>query len=152
MIEILLTQGKVALIDDADYLVSQFKWYAAKNRNVWYARNNKIQKYMHQLIMGDGYDHINGNGLDNRRSNLRSATVSQNACNAPPQKNSTSKFKGVDWDGIRQWRARIRISSKDIWLGRYDLEQEAALAYDKAALTYHGDFAWLNRDHFEELQ
>jgi hypothetical protein len=154
MIEIQLTQGKVALIDDEDYpLVCQFKWYAKKNHCTMYACTGERNTYMHALIAGKYCDHRNGNGLDNRRCNLRFATFAQNSQNRSGFLNRTSKYKGVSFDTARnKWRVEIKANGQDTWIGRYSTEQEAALAYDKAALYYHGDFAWINSAHFEELQ
>jgi hypothetical protein len=159
VIEIPLTQGKVALIDDADYpLVSQFKWCAVlfnANSNLWYAetRTHGNHLRMHRLLAGSGYDHINGSGLDNRRENLRLCSKQQNNCNRQPYSNTTSKYKGVHWNDERsRWRVSIQSFGKTVYIGRFHSEQEAALAYDAAAIQYHGDFAWLNSAHFEDLR
>jgi hypothetical protein len=160
MIEIPLTKGQIALIDDADQdLVCSYKWYAHSHKNhfSFYAATRPIRQgpilFMHCLLGGKGWDHVNGNGLDNRRFNLRPATVSQNNSNRPAARGSSSKYLGVSVDRTRcQWRAQISVDTHGISLGRFDTEQSAALAYDQAARQYHGEFAWLNSDHFEELQ
>lgn len=95
----------------------------------------------------DGFwvDHINGDTLDNRRSNLRLCTVSGNNHNRMKSKNNTSGYKGVSWLKQNQkWRAYIKVNSKDKHLGCYLDKEDAARAYDKAAKEYFGEFARLN--------
>jgi hypothetical protein len=159
MIEIQLNHGKVAFIDDADYpLVSQYKWYAKCDHETHWTAATSIERgkgkgtlRMHQLLGYWGGDHRNRNGLDNRRSNLRPATHQQNMCNVAPNRNAKSKYKGVSLHNPRQvWRARIQVNHKEIMLGIFHSEQEAALAYDNAARQYHGEFAWLNAQHFPD--
>jgi hypothetical protein len=105
---------------------------------------------IHREIMNapDGLlvDHKNGDGLDNRRSNLRLATHSQNQCNKLKIKTKvTSQYVGVHFDKRRsQWATSIRNNGKTIWLGRFDSEIDAAKAYDQAAKKHHGEFARLN--------
>ena len=90
-------------------------------------------------------DHINGNGLDNRKVNLRLCNSSQNQRNARKRKSGTSRFKGVDWHKeSKKWRARICVNRKRIHIGRYKSEFEAAQAYDKKAIELFGEFASLN--------
>jgi hypothetical protein len=88
-------------------------------------------------------DHINHNGLDNRRINLRIATARQNKQNTKIQKSNTSGYKGVTKDRTK-WRAMIRISGKRVHLGMFDDKRDAAIAYNRAAIKYHGDFACIN--------
>jgi len=160
---ILLTKGYQAIIDDEDYsLVSKYKWHAVNVGGRIYAqatiwKNNSNRKiYMHRLITtapeGKDVDHANHNTLDNRKINLRICTRSQNFFNRLKGK-SLSIYKGVSqigWtiDGHRftagKWRARIKIHRKEIYLGTFKTEEEAALAYDAAALKYFGNYACLN--------
>lgn len=154
--EIALASGERTLVSEEDYdLVSSLKWFRhwTKTTNTSYARayGGKDQKQicMHRLILqapsGIYVDHINHNGLDNRRENLRLATRGQNSGNARPRTNKISKFKGVTWDrGSSRWRARIRSNNQLHCLGRYASEEAAAIAYDAAALKYFGEFAYLN--------
>ena len=96
-------------------------------------------------------DHINHNGLDNRKANLRLCTPQQNACNRRPLER-TSKYKGVSWDQyISRWRADIEHNGRHICIGCFDYEQDAAIAYDDYAIDLFGEFAWLNCAHRPEI-
>lgn len=154
--EIPLTKGYVAIVDDEDYeLVSCRKWRATVGRSgcvyaISYTRNadgKKSTVSMHRLLMGVtdpkiNVDHISGNGLDNRRSNMRLCTRAQNAWNTGVSKISVSGVKGVSLrDG--KWQSMIRVCGKRIWLGCFALKQDAAAAYEAAAIKYHGEFARL---------
>ena len=105
---------------------------------------------MHVLIMGKRpkglvIDHINGNGLDNRRANLRFATPTENSQNQRKRAGCISDFKGVDFDRYKfRWRARIFFNGECIYLGRYQHETDAARAYDNAARRLYGQLANLN--------
>ena len=153
MIEIPLSQRKVAIIDDEDYaLVSQYNWYTRKTKHNFYAtchvyKNGKRTTIaMHQLLCpsDDFVDHKNGNGLDNRRQNLRACTKHQNDMNRH-YTHGSSKYKGVSWNKRdNKWQATIKYENKGRFLGYYISEQEAALAYNEAALKYFGEFARLN--------
>ena len=155
--EIPLTKEHVALVDDDDYVfLIQWDWYAkiSSGNKLYAARsvNNKLKKgviTMHSVILPapDGMepDHINGNGLDNRRRNLRPATHQQNMWNRKPVSGSSSLFKGVSWHGPGQyWKAYIKINDKQQHLGCFWSEEDAARAYNKAARELHGEFAKLN--------
>jgi len=158
-----LTQGKFAKVDDEDFVwLNKYKWCAVKMRRNYYAtRNVKVDKnwkilYMHILIIqkywglfigrGKLSDHIDGNGLNNVKTNLRLCDYSQNAANQGafiyPK---SSKFKGVCWyKREKKWTARINKKGKRKHLGYYDDEIEAAQAYNEAAQKAFGDFARLN--------
>jgi hypothetical protein len=141
-----------AKIDPEDYEeISQCRWYIKKPARKYYSyyAYNRKRLLMHRKIMnppgGIAIDHINGDGLDNRRTNLRIADACQNQWNQRPKENGTSKFKGVvRHKEDKKWRVKIRYRGKHIWLGNYDNEIEAARAYDRAAVKYFGAFARLN--------
>jgi len=151
--EIPLTQGKVALVDDEDYeRVMQYKWSANKIGNTWYAISEEPITHktilMHRLILSikpyELCDHINGNGLDNRRHNLRLASRSQNAMNQI-KTHGTSIYKGVSWvKRDKKWRVQIMFNYKNIYIGDFKDEREAAIAYDEKALELFGGYAKLN--------
>ncbi len=151
--EIKLTQGKVALVDDADYeYLSQWQWCALKAPNTFYAvRNSSMSTgkrstiYMHQVLCGKGADHVDGNGINNTRGNLRLATHAQNMRNSRIPKNNSSGFKGVTWDKQhKKWRAQIQVNGRTQYLGLFAGPEEAGSAYDAAARELHGDYARLN--------
>lgn len=150
MIEIRLTRGKVALIDDADFdLVGRHKWCADQIGTNWYAvrRVNGKRVYLHHTLMpgcpeGMVRDHVDRDGLNNQRSNLRLATRGQNGANCGKKRPHTL-YKGVSARGGR-YGARIGANYRYYSLGRYDTPEQAARAYDAAARKLHGEFAALN--------
>ncbi|MCJ7663057.1 MAG: HNH endonuclease [Desulfobacterales bacterium] len=147
-VSIELSQGQSALVDAADLpIIFRYKWYAERKKEyTFYASTvcgpGKNHLQMHRLILPapDGFviDHINGNGLDNRRSNLRVVTRSQNMHNQRKQRNSSSRFKGVCKDGNR-WRAAITVP-----IGVFDTEEEAAVAYNDFVKKFRGEYGYLN--------
>jgi hypothetical protein len=154
-----LTRGKFTIVDPEDYhRLAKNKWHLAKSPTGSYAvrwqRNpaNKTRKriWMHRQVIHipDNLlcDHVNCNSLDNRKANLRPASVSQNLCNRPKRKSKTrSKYKGLEWDKTqKKWKARIQINKRKIYLGSFNSEVDAALAYDRAAKKHHREFANLN--------
>lgn len=150
-----LSKGYQAVIDSDDVARTNSKWSAQvfKNGKVYAFR--KIKKrtvYLHRVILGivdypeyEG-DHVNGNGLDNRRKNLRITTRSMNSKNQTTKRKGSSKFKGVAYSTwtSKRWCARITVNQRFINLGRFKTEEEAARAYDQAARKYFGDHAHLN--------
>lgn len=157
MKEIKLTQGLSTLVDDEDYeSVSQHKWFAVKDGRTYYACKNagilpfRYRLWMHRVILSAPkelqVDHINGNGLDNRRCNLRLVTGAQNSTNSQKKSGSTSsRFKGVDWyKPYDKWRARITNNRRVTHLGYFNTDIEAAQAYNEAAIELFGEFARLN--------
>lgn len=154
--EIPLTRGLVAIVDATDYpMLSQFNWAATKTTkyNVSPYAHGSVCGHgvaMHHLLAGypiHGFqvDHINGNGLDNRRSNLRLATPQQNRANCGKHAAASSRFKGVGWHKHSgRWQAGIKVNGKRRHLGHFLDETEAARAYDAKALELFGEFARLN--------
>lgn len=151
-----LTQGKFAIVDKEDYeRMNQFNWHFAggyARRNKQFPDGKRRIVFMHRELMNtpDGYetDHINGDRLDNRRSNLRVVTRSQNQRNSRPRK-GTSKFKGVSYHKTERhktsyWVARIQVDGRVKRLGYFKTEIEAARAYNKAAKKHYGVYARLN--------
>lgn len=141
-----------AKVDDVDFeRVSARNWYAVSRDGLVYAESAQSpQIMMHRFILGAPsggvvIDHINGDPLDNRRSNLRICSQRDNARNCRRGKNNKSGFKGVSWKAdIGKWRARIMVDRKEISLGAFNSAEEAAKAYDAAAVQYFGQFARLN--------
>lgn len=155
MKKLLMADGNnFALVDNEDYdLVSQYKWHICKPRNITYAQSRVGYRsiYMHRVILGlisrkEQSDHINGNGLDNRRSNLRQCHQNNNSANAGKYNlKGYSQYKGVTYDKSRkEWRSQIRVNYKRINLGKFDTEIDAARAYNGAAKHHFGEFARLN--------
>lgn len=156
--EIPLRGGYIALVDEEDFAyLSQHKWRRTHHGRSSYVSTQIAgkQTYMHRLIMNPPdeimVDHINGDGLDNRRANLRHATPQQNSMNRVRSKeNSASKYLGVflGRDG-KSWRAQIVVNTKLIYLGVFRTQREAALAYNEASRLHNGEFASLNEipDH-----
>lgn len=139
--------GKIILFDDEDYdEVMKHKWLGGKYSSA-IIDGKKVS--MHRFIMKCNdpkirVDHINHNGLDNRRCNLRLATYKQNMANRLPSKNGTSKYLGVHKRG-NYFRAQISLGKrKSKYLGSFKTEEEAAIAYNEAAKIVHGEFANLN--------
>lgn len=155
MKEVPLSNGMVALVDDEDFdLVSRYRWYGARGRfgDVWYAKTSVgggKKAFMHQLILprraGCQTDHRNGNGLDNRRENLRYATHAQNQANQHARR-GRSKHVGVCWDKrCRKWMAYLRGAGGRFQnVGYLDSEEAAARARDEAAVALRGEYAALN--------
>lgn len=155
MQEIKLSQGLVAFVDDEDFrYLNKFKWHASRSGNTFYAQRevhingHRTSLKMHRAILHDAIqvDHIDGNGLNNQRDNLRPVTNAQNCFNQRKKNGqSTSKYKGVTLHKRdTRWYASIRFKGKLKHLGSFVSEIEAALAYDKAALDIFGEFARLN--------
>lgn len=147
-----LTRGLVAVIDAKDVpLVKDWNWHAFPNRDTFYAKriNGKKLLSMHEVLMlpphGYHIDHRDRDGLNNKRGNLRLATAQQNACNRKLRIDSGTGYKGVSQDNrTKRYRATISAKKTRMNLGSFSTAEEAALAYDKGAKKYHGEFARLN--------
>lgn len=159
MKKILLSQGQYALVDDEDYEnLTRHKWCAQWDNNAltFYAKRS-VRKpdgrwkpiRMHRVIMdampGMQVDHIDHNGLNNRKKNLRLVTNQQNSYGKFKRVRSGSRFKGVSWYKLlRKWRARIVVNYQYIHLGYFSDEETAARTYDDAARLFFGAYACVN--------
>jgi hypothetical protein len=151
--QIPLTRGFVALVDDEDYeRISTYRWHFCPHTTSNYANtaHDGTTVGMHRIIMnaksGEEVDHINYDGLDNRRSNLRICLPKENKRHRG-KCHGRWPYKGVGYNAalpFRPWSARIRNGGKQIHLGNYATIEEAARAYDSAALQFHKQFAALN--------
>ncbi len=137
-----LGDGFFAKVDLEDYpIINSYSWYIMGR----YTYSAKLGTSMHRFILNappdKDVDHINGNRFDNRKSNLRLCSKSENLANSKKRKGTKSRFKGVNWDNeFKKWR--VFIQSKSI--GRFKDELEAARAYDKRAVELYGEFACTN--------
>lgn len=158
-LKIPLTKGKFALIDKEDYQkVCKYKWsfngrYAT--RGIYLGKINGKRKYRTQTLhvelmetpKGMETDHINGDSLDNRRSNLRICTHKQNLANSKKRSfgKTFSNYKGAYWNkSLKKWYSNITLYGKTVRIGSFKTEIEAAKAYDKKAREYYGEFARTN--------
>ena len=151
--------GKYAMVDDADFEhLNQYNWYLTGNgypcRTIHPATGEAYQCKLHRYLMGFGtgnrkvwIDHVDGNTLNCQKDNLRFCKPLGNAQNRRLGRDNTSGYKGVS-ERIRQrgtiYSAQIRSKDTTYWIGTYNTSEEAAMAYDKAALQHHGRFARLN--------
>ncbi len=158
---IILTNGLETIVDSSDADLVRFKWRAQKSLYGYYAaRWNKKEDgtreyiYLHRVILSrilnrsinnhEQADHENNNKLDNRRSNIRLASVAENNRNIGISKNNTSGYKGVSWNKQHQrYEAYIWFNRKKRRLGLFDDPKEAHKAYCNAAKELHGEFARL---------
>lgn len=149
-----LTQGKFAIVDDEDFeWLSHWKWMAVKGGKTWYATRTLKQIRMHREIVKchstEIVDHINRNGLDNRRENLRVCNAFESGQNRGLfSSNKSSKYKGVSWHvRCNKWEVQIVSKGKSFYIGLFDNEEDAAIAHDVAAQIFHREFAYLNFPH-----
>ena len=156
--------GETVTIDAADreLVEANGPWHAGRQPHTTYVIADRCRPdgtrttiFLHRLLLdppdGMDIDHVNRDGLDNRRVNLRVCTRSQNNANSPPRPGCSSQFKGVSWHKARsKWHAKGKNGSgKNLHLGCFTDEHEAAHAYDEHAVATWGAFAWLNADHFD---
>ncbi len=156
MIRIPLTQGLEAIVDDCDARFAEVKWHAHRaHRGTWYARRTKKAHgkktvlYLHREILGvsgKGFgvqvDHVNGDGLDCRRANVRVVSLRENRMNSRKRSDNRSGYKGVSWWAHgKTWRAQIRVNGENVWLGNFDDPEAAHRAYVEAARRHFGEYA-----------
>lgn len=153
-----LTQGQVALVDDEDYeKVRGMKFSAYRDCRTWYVKTNektikgkRKTLRLHRLVMGakpgEIVDHISGDGLDNRKENLRICKSRQNSQNRQHKRSgATSDFMGVSfYRRTKKWQIQIQLNGQKSHLGYFSNEIAAAKAYDEAAVKYFGEFACPN--------
>lgn len=153
MKEIPLTKGKVAIVSDEDYEeLSKYNWHAKVGNKTFYAMrsiktgvNKQKNIFMHRVIMQTPKDmvtdHIDGNGLNNQRENLRLCTHSENLRNRKKNTNNTSGYKGVCWNKVyKKWQAQLCFNSKVMNLGCFLEKEDAYKAYCEASEKYHKDY------------
>lgn len=152
-----LTKGYFTKVDSEDYEeLNKFKWFAAvRNHTVYAARNNKKGQKPRQIFMQNAIlkiskpflaDHIDHNGLNNQKSNLRKCTYSENLRNRVSNKTSSSKYLGVSICRTRnKWKSQLMINKKHVFSKRFNTELEAAAAYNEQAIKFFGEFANLNQ-------
>ena len=144
-----ITKNKYVIVDDEDFeYLNQWKWHLSDSGYAVRGINKNNKKFrMHREINktpeGLDTDHINGNKLDNRKSNLRTVTRSQNKMNVGKPKTNSSGIKGVSWHkACEKWRADIKVNQKQISLGCYSLLQKAILVRNLAEKKYFKEFGW----------
>ena len=156
IVRIPLTQGKVALVDSADLsLVAEHKWWVYRHGRTFYAETHirridgtRTLLKMHRLLLnprpGFQTDHIDGDGLNNIRANLRAATTAENQHNQRLSRRNTSGYKGVSFNKqAGKFKAEIRVNGPQLHLGYFTTAEDAHAAYSEAAARYHGEFARL---------
>lgn len=150
-------KGHIAIVDDCDEILAELNWQVQKNKNLLYAyrttggrkavKNQKMHREVMERMMGkplekwQQVDHINGNGLDNRRENLRIATRVQNMANSRKRVDNTSGFKGVSKAKRKgKWRARLAVDGKEKTVGYFDNPKDAWDARNILGRELFGDF------------
>lgn len=152
--ELQLSQGKSCWVDSADYaLIQDYRWRTLSTKGKFYVIGRKIGSHwrspntlLHRFLTGAtgavDVDHIDGNGLNNSRVNMRICSRSLNMCNRTFQLNSKSKIKGVSWSTRNKgWQAHICLYGKREYLGTYKDKRQAQECYNKRAAILHGEFS-----------
>ena len=158
-----LPSGEVVTVDAADreLVEAAGPWFSLRQSHTTYVLadcrkpdGSPTKVLLHRLLLdppaGMDVDHVNHNGLDNVRANLRVCTRSQNMANSPSHRGGSSRFKGVCWHKRQsKWQARCSVDGREVYLGYFTAETDAARAYDHFAAVQWPGFCWLNRDHFD---
>lgn len=147
----LVNSPLAVLVDDCDWeWLRQYEWRVRRDHRVYYAQRRVRRTYvqMHREILsaptGACVDHVNGDGLDNRRVNLRLASTAQNGANRASTL-GRERLKGVSFHRqAGRWQAQLKVDGRTLYLGLFDAADAAARAYDAAAAAAFGDFARLN--------
>lgn len=162
-VQIPLTKGYTAIVSPEDADLADLNWIAMRDPRkiaVYATRSKNENRVRHRFLMhrvilerildrplvkGEFVDHINHNGLDNRRENLRLCSNQQNCTNSRPKQSNTSGYKGIIWHArLNKWSAQIGVNGKSQYLGLFLSKHDAARAYNAAALAAWGEFAYLN--------
>lgn len=150
MKKIFSSSGHCFFVDDEDFSVlSEYKWHVLVGKDGHLYANSSEVGLMHRFISkptnGMLVDHINGNGFDNRRKNIRVCTATQNQANRRLNRNSSSGYKGVYWNKVAEkWASNIQLNGKRYYIGLFSTKELAAEAYNKKALEFFGEFSYLN--------
>jgi HNH endonuclease/AP2 domain len=156
MKELILTKGGIAAVSDEDYdRLKDYRWrfdgqYVVRSYHVGPGKRDYRTQSLHREVMnakkGQIIDHINHSTRDNTRDNLRFCTTAQNSRNAKTPSTNTSGYRGVHFHcaGRYRWTAAIRLDGKKYRIGAFSTKEQAALAYNLAAIALHGEFATLN--------
>lgn len=157
--EIILSSGIICQVDDEDLeRLNSHRWFVIKKKHTCYAVAFKkvdgktVSTTMHRLLTaakdGELVDHMDRNGLNNKKSNLRICNISENSTNRKKKAGTSSNYRGVSYaKKNKAWFVFISKNKKKKFIGAFKDEEQAARAYDREAKILHGQFANLNFEH-----